>query len=226
MKSTLDESIRSALAAMVADAPALGPIPADHEVELRPPFEPPRHPRRIALVAAVICIAVGLTATTILWQRDHANEPMPAQAPSAPASSAPVRVALGYLAIPTMDGGAFVIDGQQLAMGFAVHDPSTALPQDSKNEVSVIVVGREQYGALETLAIGTEIDWKPTGPRTEIVFAVTGVHLYDASIDPATTIENGLVLVIDTASPDSGQRIVITAVQAPDPTTTDTAART
>jgi hypothetical protein len=226
MKSTLDESIRATLAAMVAEAPELGPIPIGPEVQLRPLLELPRRPRRMALVAAVVCVAAGSAAAAIVSQRDDANEPMPAQAPSLPASSAPVAEgSLGYLSVPTMDGGAFVIDRQQLAAGFAVHDASTALPEDSTNETAVIYVGREQFGALETLPNGAEIDWKATGSNREIVFVVTSVRQYDANVEPATIIAAGLVVVIDTASPDSSQRIVITAVQATDSTTTDTTTR-
>lgn len=227
MKPTLDESIRATLAAMVAEAPELGPIPIGPEVQLRLLFELPRRPRRMALVAAVICVGAGsAAAAAIVSQRGDADEPTPAQAPSLPASSAPVaEVSLGYLSVPTMDGGAFVIDGQQVAAGFAVHDSSTALPEDSTNEAAVIYVDREQFGALETLPNGTEFDWKPTGSSREIVFVVTSVRPYDTNTDPATIIASGLVVVIDTASPDSSQRIVITAVQATDPTTTDTTTR-
>jgi hypothetical protein len=220
MNSTLDDSIRSALAAIVAESPDLGPVPTDHDVQLRRALERPRHPRRrFALVAAALCVTAGLGALALVVRRNPGTEPVPAPAPAVADSVNSVSV--GYLSVPTMDGGAFVFDGDELTMGSAVHDPSTALPQDTTNDVSVIYVGREQFGALEILPMGTEIDWKPTGANTEIVFTVTSVRSYDFNIDPATTTTNGLIIVIDTASPDSGQRIVITATQATDPTSTD-----
>ena len=141
------------------------------------------------------------------------------------ASTSARSASLGFLSVPTMDGGAFVADGHNLTVGIAVHDPSTALPQDTTNDVSVISVGREQFGALEDLVTGDEIYWKPTGANVETLFAVTSVRSYDRHIDPATTTRNGLVIVTDPANPKSGQQIVITALQPTDPTTTDTTTR-
>lgn len=120
-----------------------------------------------------------------------------------------------------MDGGSVVVDGHTLPFGFAVHDPSTALPQNTTNDVSVIYVGREQFGALEDLVNGDEIGWTPTGASDFTVFTVTGVQALDINVDPATTATSGLVVVIDTALPNSGQRIVVTAVKDANTTTTD-----
>ena len=128
---------------------------------------------------------------------------------------------LGYLSVPTMDGGSFVVDGHTLPFGLAVHDPATRLPQSATNDVSVMFVGREQFGPLEDLVNGDEIYWRPTGARVETRFIVTSVLAYDVNIDPATTVTSGLVVVIDTAVPNSGKRIVITAVKGAIPTTTD-----
>jgi hypothetical protein len=123
-----------------------------------------------------------------------------------------------------MDGGAFVVDGHNLSVGLAVHDPSTALPQDTANRVSVIYVGREQFGALENLATGTEIFWRPTGANAEIRFTITSVNTYTVDTDPATTTSNGLIVITDPANPKSNQQIVITAIQATNPTTTNSIA--
>lgn len=120
-----------------------------------------------------------------------------------------------------MDGGSFVVDGHTPPFGLAAHDPSTALPESPTNDVSVIYVGREQFGPLEDLVNGDEIGWRPTGSTVDTIFAVTSVHAYDINIDPATTATSGLVVVIDTALPNSGQRIVVTAVKEANPTTTD-----
>ncbi len=119
-----------------------------------------------------------------------------------------------------MDGGSVVVDGHTLPFGFAVHDPSTALPQNTTNDVSVIYVGREQFGPLEDLVNGTEIGWRPTGSEVDTNFTVTAVQALDINVDPATTATSGLVVVIDTALPNTGQRFVITAVKGANTTTT------
>lgn len=86
---------------------------------------------------------------------------------------------------------------------------------------SVTSASLEQFGPLEELVVGDEIYWRPTGARVETRFLVTSDQTYDINVDPATTATSGLVVVIDTALPNSGQRIVITAVKAASPTTTD-----
>ena len=228
MKSTLDDSIRSALTAIVAESPELGPVPTSRYVPLRRTLEQPRRPRRrVALIAATLCSTAALGVIALVLWRDTGDESVPAQAPSvATDSREPVATdpSLGYLSVPTMDGGAFVVDGHNLSVGLAVHDPATALPQDAANDVSVIYVGREQFGALENLTTGAEIYWKPTEASPEILFTVISVRSYGANVDPATTTQHGLVVVIDPANPKSSQRIVITAIRATDPTTTDSIA--
>ena len=86
---------------------------------------------------------------------------------------------------------------------------------------SVTSASLAQFGPLEELVVGDEIYWRPTGARVETRFLVTSDQTYDINVDPATTATSGLVVVIDTALPNSGQRIVITAVKAASPTTTD-----
>ena len=143
------------------------------------------------------------------------------RAPDVATTNSVTSASLGYLSVPTMDGGSFVVDGHTLSFGLAVHDPDTALPQSPTNDVSVMYVGREQFGPLEDLVVGDEIYWRPTGARVETRFLVTSDQTYDINVDPTTTATSGLVVVIDTALPNSGQRIVITAVKAASPTTTD-----
>ena len=228
MKATLDDSIRSALAAIVAGSPELGPVPTGHYVQLRRSSEPPRRPRRrITCVATALCITTALGGIAFVLWRHTGDESLPTQTPPAATDSTePVaaNLSLGYLSVPTMDGGAFVVDGHNLTVGLAVHDPSTALPEDTANRVSVIHVGREQFGALENLPIGAEVFWKPTGANAEIRFTVTSVHSYTVDTDPATITTNGLIVVADPDNPKSRQQIVITAVQATNPTTTDSIA--
>ena len=231
MTSALDDSIRSALAAIVAESPDLGTIATDHYAQLRQSFEQPRHPRRRStLIAAALCVTAALGAIALV-RRNPADEPVAPQAPAVstssprpPASDSASSVSIGYLAVPTMDGGAFVFDGHEPRMGVAMHDPATALPQHTTSDVSVIYVGREQFGPLEQLTTGTEIDWVPIGGPAEIVFTVTSVLSYGVDTNPATTSTTGLIIVIDTADSSSGQRVVITAIQAMSPTTTVTTA--
>jgi hypothetical protein len=227
VKATLDESIRSALAAIVAESPELGPVPTAGYVQLRRTEQPRRTHRRIVLVAATLCAAAALGVIALVVWRDTGDESVPAQTPSVAHDSTEPEAtdpSLGYLSIPTMDGGAFVVDGHSLTVGIAVHDPATALPQDTANRVSVINVGREQFGALENLTIGAEIFWQPTGASAEIRFTVTSVHSFTLDTDPATITRNGLIVVTDAANPKSSQQIVITAIQVTNPTTTDSVA--
>ncbi len=227
MTATLDDSIRSALTAIVAESPELGPVPTSRYVQLRPTLEQPRRPRRrIALVAATLSVTAALGVVALVSWRDTGDESVPPQTRSVATDSIEpvVDPSLGYLSVPTMDGGAFVVEGHNLSVGLAVHDPSTALPQDAADSVSVIHVGREQFGALEDLATGTEIFWRPTGADAEIRFTITSVNTYSVDTDPATTTAKGLVVVTDPANPKSNQQIVITAIQATNPTTTGSVA--
>jgi hypothetical protein len=218
MSSTLDESIRAALAAIVAESPDLGSLAVDDYVPRRP-AAPRRHPRRITVVV-VICVVAALCTVALVLQRPSRDELEPARPPATTDKSATAdvtrRPSFGFLSVPTMDGGAFVIDGPEWRMGLAMHDPATPRPQDATNAASVIFVQREQFGPLEDLAVGAEIDWKPIGATVEMVFTVIGVHSYNANVDPSTTDANGLVLVLDTAGSDTGRRIVITAQRAAD----------
>lgn len=222
MTSTLDDSIRSALAAVVGESPALGPVPTNHDVQIRQAMEPARHPRgRIMLAAVTLFVACGLGALAVALRGDSGDEPVPPLAPAITTDVPATPDGLGYLSVPTMEGGAFVVDGDEPRFGLAVHDPATALPQDAKTDVSVIFVGREQFGPLEELVVGDEIGWRPTGASADLAFTVTGVHSYVLAVDPATTATNGLIVVTDPSIPKTGQRIVITAQPATSPTATD-----
>ncbi len=174
--------------------------------------------------------------TTVMWQIPGTERWMQLEAPAdrfdaALAALRPVAMtatnpAVGFLSIPSMDGGAFITDGvagqqlDELSHSDGVHDISTALPQDAGATASLVFVSSNQFGRLETLVAGTEIDWTPAGTQPAITFLVTSVHSYDINTDPLTTSKAGLVIVTDTENPGSGRQIVVTATRSDAPPST------
>jgi hypothetical protein len=170
--------------------------------------------------------------TFVAWQIAGSRRWMQLQAPTVtfdsvlaklqPTDITSPTVGLGFLAVPSMDGGAFVLNGivghrlDEPTTGNALHDASTALPEHNADGGSLVYVSREQFGALESIPLGTEIEWTPTGGDTHIKFVVTSVRSYDVNTDPLATTESGLVVVMDTRNPDSGRQIVITAEESLD----------
>ena len=172
------------------------------------------------------------SATFVAWQIPESRRWMQLTAPTStieavlaalvPTDVTTPTTSIGYLAVPSMDGGAFVLDGivgqrlDQLTSGNAVHDASTALPEDSAHAPSLIYVSREQFGALETLAAGVEVSWEGAGSAESISFEVTSVHSYDVNTDPLAAATSGLVIVTDIGRTDSDRQIVITAHRVED----------